>query len=217
MGLLSGIGKAIGGLVSSVSGGDVLGVAGSLLGGSQQNAANEKIADKQMAFQERMSNSAYQRTMADMKKAGINPMLAYQQGGAGTPQGAGIPAVDAITPAISTAMQGMRTRAEIKNMTEQNKNLSETNKAIRAGVSNTKSQTALNAALVSKAKADELLSSNSARVAANNATLSALQIAPTAVSAGANSSWMARNVWSHLRAAKDAINPFAETAIKATK
>lgn len=53
------------------------------------NAANERIADKQMAFQEKMSSSAYQRAMVDMKRAGLNPMLAYQQGGASSPSGAG--------------------------------------------------------------------------------------------------------------------------------
>jgi len=56
-----------------------------------QNKANAEIAQKQMDFQERMSNSAYQRAMADMKAGGLNPMLAYQQGGASTPGGAGIP------------------------------------------------------------------------------------------------------------------------------
>ena len=42
----------------------------------------------QRDWQENMSNSSYQRAVEDMQKAGINPALAYQQGGASTPSGA---------------------------------------------------------------------------------------------------------------------------------
>lgn len=52
------------------------------------NAAQIGLADKQMDFQERMSSTSYQRAMSDMKQAGLNPMIAYMQGGASTPAGA---------------------------------------------------------------------------------------------------------------------------------
>jgi len=52
------------------------------------NAASARQAQAQMDFQERMRKTQYQTAVEDMVKAGLNPMLAYTQGGAGTPTGA---------------------------------------------------------------------------------------------------------------------------------
>lgn len=133
------------------------------------NAAQAAASNKQMKFQERMSSTAYQRAMEDMRRAGLNPMLAYG-GGASSPAGSqpslSAPQMeDFLSGNVSSALDARRLRKEIEA---------------------TESQTALNDASRLEAEARTELVKSNAKTAAVNAAVAEADLPAARVAAQAD-------------------------------
>lgn len=103
-------------LISSaiMAGGSVLGAGMQYFGAKQANEMGQASADKQMQWSERLSSTARQRDVADLKAAGLNPMLALgAAGGSSTPGGSTYNPRSETQEAAATAAQYASIMAEL--------------------------------------------------------------------------------------------------------
>lgn len=118
LGFFSGLTSVLGGVVGGI--GNFLGARESADASRDVSAQSVASAREQMVFQERMSNTAHQREVADLRAAGLNPLLSVNSG-ASSPSGAQPSLVvepsvtdKTVSGFMSSAMETRRLSEELK-------------------------------------------------------------------------------------------------------
>lgn len=140
-GMSLGTGLAIG------AGVDAVGMGLNYIGQKKANEAGLQSAREQMEFQERMSSTAHQREVADLKAAGLNPALS-SNGGASSPAGAMFAPENELSGMSdfgSRLVQNAKSGAEIRRI---NKDL----ESIDASIKEINSRSDLNRAIADKTR-----------------------------------------------------------------
>lgn len=97
--------------------GSIIGGLSSAVGAKRQQRFDAAQAQKQMDFQERMSSTAHQREIVDLRKAGLNPILSATGGrGASSPAGARAVGQNVLGQGVNTGLAARRLSQELKNM-----------------------------------------------------------------------------------------------------
>lgn len=164
------------GLGAAALGSAAIGAGASAFGGFSANAASKQSAEDAMDFQKHMYKHRYQYQMQDMRKAGLNPILAYRQAPPGSPSGSSYLAQNPFMHAGETAVRGVSSAVDARRQTQQQKQSNEQIRQIDAAVTNTEADTAVKASQAKNIQTDTALKVAQTAAAAAAASQSTAQV-----------------------------------------
>ena len=150
----------------------------SYYGQHEANINNKQMAQTQMAFQERMDSTKYQRAVKDLEAAGLNPMMAYGNIAAGSPSGAlGYAAQNELGSAAEAFNRSRGTSAETDLKREQEETAKATTDATRASADKLRQDTMTGKAVEQNTIADTSKKLQDARTGSAQEALARAQTA----------------------------------------